>query len=224
MAYPRRSFLYANQYHNFATITCLRTFNNSTMNNNGINGYSTGANSHTNGTNGYTNGTDNYTNGTNGNTNEINNTNGTNGYFYTDIYNGPVSEAESSSDEGDSANDEEDSDSNGISQYANISPAEYTIEIALDLARNSNGEHDPTVDQYLERAITDLWYRVCRATNTYLFTDLEFSLFNYFRPQFGDTQIVRSAVARYWENNIPYEDYSQPRTNGVDATRVNGTH
>jgi hypothetical protein len=76
----------------------------------------------------------------------------------------------------------------------------FTIQRALDIARNSEGYVDPTIHQYLERALQDVWARLHQAPDTYLFTKDEFALFNYYRNRFTSSEIAQRAVRRFWDN------------------------
>jgi hypothetical protein len=76
----------------------------------------------------------------------------------------------------------------------------FTIQRALDIARNSEGIVDPTVSSYLERALRDVWARIDAAPESYILTKDEFALFNYFRHRFTTSNVAQSAVQRFWDN------------------------
>jgi hypothetical protein len=76
----------------------------------------------------------------------------------------------------------------------------FTIQRALDIARNSEGFVDPTVTTYLERSLRDVWARLAAAPDTYILTKDEFALFNYFRQRFTTSYIAQQAVQRFWNN------------------------
>lgn len=82
----------------------------------------------------------------------------------------------------------------------------FTIQRALDIARNSEGYVDPTIHQYLERALQDVWTRLHQAPDTYLFSRDEFALFNYYRARFASSDVAQRAVRRFWDNY--HADYS----------------
>ncbi|KAI5360254.1 hypothetical protein Slin15195_G121150 [Septoria linicola] len=71
---------------------------------------------------------------------------------------------------------------------------------AIDIARNSEGELDPTVSAYLEGALTDIWSRVSIQPDDYVMTKDEFAVFNYYRRRFDENTVAENAVARYWAN------------------------
>lgn len=76
---------------------------------------------------------------------------------------------------------------------------ELNYQRAIDIARNSEGELDGRVFLYLETAISDIWTRINLSPDTYLMTQDEFAVFNFYRGRFkGD--VAESAVARYWTN------------------------
>ena len=90
----------------------------------------------------------------------------------------------------------------------------FTIQRALDIARNSEGYIDPTIFQYLERALADVWNRLQQAPDTYLFSRDEFALFNYYRARFQSSEIAQRAVRRFWDN---YQGYYANGTNGMNG-------
>ncbi len=73
-----------------------------------------------------------------------------------------------------------------------------TYQRAIDIARNTEGELDPTVSTYLEGAITDIWNRVNEQPGTYILSRDEFAVFNYYIKRFGGSPVAEQAVDRYW--------------------------
>lgn len=71
---------------------------------------------------------------------------------------------------------------------------------AIDIARNTEGELDPTVSAYLEGAVTDIWARINLDCDSYIMTKDEFAVFNFYRARFQDNDVAERAVARYWNN------------------------
>jgi hypothetical protein len=71
---------------------------------------------------------------------------------------------------------------------------------AIDIARNSEGELDPTVSAFLELALTDIWGRISLNPTTYIMTKDEFAVFNFYRARFENNEVAEQAVARYWTN------------------------
>ncbi|KAK5127571.1 hypothetical protein LTR85_006911 [Meristemomyces frigidus] len=51
---------------------------------------------------------------------------------------------------------------------------------AVDIARNTEGELDPTVNEYLEQAVSDIWARIEVEPDTYVLTKDEFAVFNFY--------------------------------------------
>jgi hypothetical protein len=92
----------------------------------------------------------------------------------------------------------------------------FTIQRALDIARNSEGIVDPTVSSYLERALRDVWARLEAAPESYVLTKDEFALFNYFRHRFTTSNVAQSAVQRFWDNyqGDPRDLQASTSTNG----------
>jgi hypothetical protein len=79
-----------------------------------------------------------------------------------------------------------------------VSSGSLTIQAALERARNPNLEEDPVVTAFLEAALREVWLKI-EAHPNYILTDDEFSLFNYFRHRYEDSQ-VSAIIARYWDS------------------------
>ena len=75
-----------------------------------------------------------------------------------------------------------------------------TYQRAIDIARNTEGELDPTVSAYLEQAIVDIWNRVNENPDTYVLSRDEFAVFNYYIRRFEESTAAQQAIARYWRN------------------------
>lgn len=71
---------------------------------------------------------------------------------------------------------------------------------AIDIARNTEGDLDPTVSAYLEGAVTDIWARINLDVTSYIMTKDEFAVFNFYRLRFQDNDVAEQAVARFWAN------------------------
>ena len=75
-----------------------------------------------------------------------------------------------------------------------------TYQRAIDIARNTEGDLDPTVKAYLDKAIVDIWNRVNQNPDNYLLSRDEFAVFNYFIRRFEGSPVAERAVDRYWRN------------------------
>jgi hypothetical protein len=71
---------------------------------------------------------------------------------------------------------------------------------AIDIARNTEGELDPNVNDYLERALADILERIQLQPDSYILNKDEFAVFNFYRARFGDNPTAVAAVARFWAN------------------------
>jgi len=70
---------------------------------------------------------------------------------------------------------------------------------AIDIARNTEGDLDPSVSEYLDNAIQEIWNSIIAYPDTYVLTKDEFAVFNYYRGRFeGD--LAERAVDRYWRS------------------------
>ncbi|KAF2101081.1 hypothetical protein NA57DRAFT_74672 [Rhizodiscina lignyota] len=93
---------------------------------------------------------------------------------------------------------------NGMTGYQ----GQLTIQTALDIARNSEGEVEPTISAFLEHALQVVWAKLISAPDAYILTKDEFALFNYFRPRFAHSDLAQKAVRRFWEHYRGTEGYS----------------
>lgn len=82
---------------------------------------------------------------------------------------------------------------------------------AIDIARNTEGELDSNVKQYLEDAIATIWSNIQAQPETYVLTKDEFPVFNYYRKRFDDDPIAEQAVDRYWRNTEQQPSSSRRR-------------
>jgi hypothetical protein len=76
----------------------------------------------------------------------------------------------------------------------------FTIQRALEIARNSEGIVDPTVSSCLERSLRDVWACLEADPENYILTKDEFALFNYFRHRFTNSNVAQRAVRRFWDH------------------------
>jgi hypothetical protein len=76
-----------------------------------------------------------------------------------------------------------------------------TLAQAVYIAQNSEGGVDQRLAQHLERKLSEVWARLQAQPTTYVFPADEFALFNYHKSRFGDSELVRDATKRYWDNH-----------------------
>lgn len=78
---------------------------------------------------------------------------------------------------------------------------EATVRRALTAAQQStNGHVDSESSHVLQLALASIWGKIQAAPDSYVMTQLEFGVFNYFREQFQDDATARRAVQRYWNS------------------------
>jgi hypothetical protein len=70
---------------------------------------------------------------------------------------------------------------------------------AIDIARNTEGDLDPSVSEYLENAVDEIWTNINNYPDSYILSKDEFAVFNYYRQRFQG-EIAQNAVDRYWRN------------------------
>ena len=75
-----------------------------------------------------------------------------------------------------------------------------TYQRALDLARNVEGDLDPNVTQYLEKALDDIWANINGQPETYVLSKDEFAVFNFYAQSFEGEPLAQQAIDRYWRN------------------------
>ncbi|KAG8631353.1 hypothetical protein KVT40_000493 [Elsinoe batatas] len=83
-----------------------------------------------------------------------------------------------------------------------------TIQLALEIARNSDADVDPTVWRFLEDQVTDLWSRIRTHPGSYVMTKDEFALFNYFIYRFKSSDLTEKAIARFWQHHHRHDSAS----------------
>jgi hypothetical protein len=85
-----------------------------------------------------------------------------------------------------------------------LNMASLTIQKALDIARNSEGDIDPAVSAYLEQQLADIWARIEAEPDSYILSKDEFAVLNFYRHRSMNPALAQSAVRRFWDN------YSSP--------------
>lgn len=76
---------------------------------------------------------------------------------------------------------------------------QLTYQRAIDIARNTEGDLDPSVTEYLEDAVTEITNKLSSYPDTYVLSKDEFAVFNYYRQRFTGNAAER-AVDRYWRS------------------------
>ena len=86
---------------------------------------------------------------------------------------------------------------------------QLSLRNAIHIAQNSQTEQlDPRITQILEEALAKIWRNVQAQPNSYIMSELEFSVFNRYRARAEfQNETARKAVSRYWN--------SQSANNGV---------
>lgn len=68
---------------------------------------------------------------------------------------------------------------------------------ALDIARNTEGELNPNLRDYLEQALNEIWGRIQQQPDSYILTKDEFAMFNYYHQRCEGFPEAQEATARY---------------------------
>ncbi|KAK5678030.1 hypothetical protein LTR17_027671 [Elasticomyces elasticus] len=71
---------------------------------------------------------------------------------------------------------------------------------ALRIARNTEGDLDPDVHEYLERALNDIQGRFQQHPDSYILTKDEFAILNFYLHRFEGHPDVEAAISRYWQH------------------------
>jgi hypothetical protein len=78
-----------------------------------------------------------------------------------------------------------------------------TYQRAIDIARNTEGDLDPNVNAYLEKALTDIWSHIHANPTTYILSKDEFPVLNFYVQRYTDEThgpLCQQAIERYWLN------------------------
>ncbi|KAK4549741.1 hypothetical protein LTR36_005042 [Oleoguttula mirabilis] len=95
---------------------------------------------------------------------------------------------------------------------------------AIDIARNTEGDLDPTVDEYLERAVSDIWERIQGQPETYVLTKDEFAVFNFYIRRFEGINLHYSELTPTHDGELELTDGSSNATvDLVDSGRPGQT-
>ncbi|KAL1612355.1 hypothetical protein SLS60_000581 [Paraconiothyrium brasiliense] len=76
-----------------------------------------------------------------------------------------------------------------------------TLGQAVLLAQNSPAGVDQRLAQHLERKLAEVYAKIKAQPNSYILPQDEFALINYYRSRFGDSEIIKSATKRFWDNH-----------------------
>ncbi|KAM0715271.1 hypothetical protein Q7P37_008769 [Cladosporium fusiforme] len=88
---------------------------------------------------------------------------------------------------------------------------QLTYQRAIDIARNTEGDLDPSVTSYLEEAITEITNKLDSYPDSYVLSKDEFAVFNYYRHRFsGD--VAERAVDRYWRSTHASDEQQAGRS------------
>lgn len=75
------------------------------------------------------------------------------------------------------------------------------IQRALDIARNTEGDLDPRISDYLENNLSQVWRRIQANPDSCILTKDEFAVFNFFRARFHGSEMAEKTVARFWQHH-----------------------
>jgi hypothetical protein len=67
-----------------------------------------------------------------------------------------------------------------------------TLSQAVNLAQNSEGGVDQRLAQHLEKKLGEVYARLQARPNSYI---------NYYRSRFGDSELIKNATKRFWDNH-----------------------
>ncbi|KAI1344690.1 hypothetical protein F5Y15DRAFT_421850 [Xylariaceae sp. FL0016] len=92
--------------------------------------------------------------------------------------------------------------SNHHSDHAAYGSNYEQIAQALEIARESpDGAKDPTISGILESYLSQIWTRIQAHPNSYIMTQDEFAVFNFFQHRFQGNKMAMAARSRYWDNS-----------------------
>jgi hypothetical protein len=91
---------------------------------------------------------------------------------------------------------------------------------AIDIARNTEGDLDPGLAFYLEKAFTDLSKTLNSYPDSHILSKDEFAVFSYFRHRFQD-DLGERAVDRYWRSTYQRDGSPLPELDRTVFARTN---
>ncbi|KAL5472521.1 hypothetical protein PMIN07_000749 [Paraphaeosphaeria minitans] len=94
-----------------------------------------------------------------------------------------------------------------------------TLGQAVHLAQNSPGGVDQRLAQHLERKLAEVHAKIKAQPHSYILAQDEFALVNYYRSRFGDSEIIKSATKRFWDNH-PSQAPSQSQVSRIDSALI----
>jgi hypothetical protein len=81
-----------------------------------------------------------------------------------------------------------------------IDITDLTIQKALDVARNSEEPIDPTLLEFLEGQLREIWDHIEAEPESYILNKDEFALFNFYRHRAPSSVLAQAAVRRFWDS------------------------
>lgn len=76
-----------------------------------------------------------------------------------------------------------------------------TLAQAVHLAQNSPSGVDQRLAAHLDRKVNEVYAKIKAQPNSYVLPSDEFALINYYRSRFGDSDLIKSATKRFWDNH-----------------------
>jgi hypothetical protein len=76
-----------------------------------------------------------------------------------------------------------------------------SLSQAVNIAQNSEGGVDQRLAQHLEKKLAEVYARLQSQPSSYILPPDEFALVNYYRSRFGDSDLIKSATKRFWDNH-----------------------
>jgi hypothetical protein len=76
-----------------------------------------------------------------------------------------------------------------------------SLSQAVNYAQNSEGGVDQRLAQHLEKKLGEVYARLQAQPTSYILPPDEFALVNYYRSRFGDSELIKSATKRFWDNH-----------------------
>ena len=75
------------------------------------------------------------------------------------------------------------------------------VKQAIDRAQDSsNGDLSAEDTRILEAALAEIWRCIQARPDTYICTQLEFRVFNYYQARFKNNTVAEKAKKRYWNH------------------------
>ncbi|KAF5556712.1 hypothetical protein FPHYL_7884 [Fusarium phyllophilum] len=92
---------------------------------------------------------------------------------------------------------------------------------SLEIAReNPDGTSYPSIRDILESALEEIWTKVQDQPDSYIMTEDEFAVFNFFQHRFADDKMAIAARKRFWKATTPIDSLGSTKAESSDLAQI----